>query len=69
MNPSYIIISLFLLVANVDGYNGQTVAHHDTLSSFLVISDIHLHANTNLKEAHSDSDDSLWAIARKEQLV
>jgi len=29
---------------------------------------MHLHANTKLKEAHSDSDDSLWMLARKETI-
>ena len=69
MKSSYLIICLFLIVANLPGVKGQTVKSHlfnDTLSSFLAISDMHLHANTNLKEAHSDSDDSLWMLAKKE---
>jgi sphingomyelin phosphodiesterase acid-like 3 len=66
MKSSHIVISLFLLVANLYGAKGQTAQHHDTLSSFLAISDIHLHANANVKEANGDSDDSLWMLARKE---
>ncbi|HEY5392701.1 MAG TPA: metallophosphoesterase, partial [Hanamia sp.] len=37
-----------------------------TLSSFLVVSDIHLNSSASQADAHGDTGDSLWIAAKKE---
>ncbi len=56
------------------GYSKKVIKNnelirHDTsrpLSSFLVISDIHLNSSASQNDAHGDTGDSLWLAAKKE---
>lgn len=52
----------------IENYNALT-SYNDTthpLSSFLVISDIHLSSGASQNTAHGDTGDSLWMAAKKE---
>jgi sphingomyelin phosphodiesterase acid-like 3 len=70
---SSILLTAFREVGSIGhGYpkniNVELIPHDTTrpLSSFLVISDIHLNRSASQKSAHGDSGDSLWMAAKEE---